>query len=159
GVGTIAWIRNWTERWLDRPWFEAAELLLVSSRGSAQLIEARTGRRTIPFPLAVNPERFRPRPAEAALAADYAFTGNRWGEDRDIQHALAPRDGERVAIYGRGWEQVPACARYARGALPYEELALLYPSVKLVLDDTQGPTLPYGALNARVFDALAAGTL
>jgi spore maturation protein CgeB len=31
--------------------------------------------------------------------------------------------------------------------------------VKLVLDDTQGPTLPYGALNARVFDALAAGTL
>ena len=45
------------------------------------------------------------------------------------------------------------------GELAYEELALLYPSVKLVLDDTQGPTLPYGAVNARVFDALAAGTL
>ncbi len=26
-----------------------------------------------------------------------------------------------------------------------------------MLDDTQGPTLPYGALNARVFDALACG--
>jgi spore maturation protein CgeB len=159
GVGTIAWIRNWTERWLDRPWFEAAELLLVSSRTSGELIEARTGRQTIPFPLAVNPQRFRPRPVEETLSADYAFTGNWWGQERDIQHALSPREGERVAIYGRGWEQVPACAQYARGALPYEELALLYPSVKLVLDDTQGPTLPYGALNARVFDALAAGTL
>ncbi|HWT91331.1 MAG TPA: glycosyltransferase, partial [Solirubrobacterales bacterium] len=30
---------------------------------------------------------------------------------------------------------------------------------KLVLDDTSGPTLPYGAVNSRVFDALAAGTL
>ena len=70
-----------------------------------------------------------------------------------------PAPGERVAIYGKGWEQVPALAPYARGELPYERLPLLYPRAKLVLDDTQGPTLPYGAVNARVFDALACGTL
>ncbi len=158
-ITTIAWIRNWTERWLERPWFERADVLLASSQGTAELIEERTGRRTIRFPLAVNPERFRPRPAEERFAADYVFTGNWWGVDRDIQHALAPRDGERVAIYGKDWDQVPALAPYARGQLPYEQLPLLYPSAKLVLDDTQGPTLPYGALNARVFDALACGTL
>jgi GT2 family glycosyltransferase len=158
-VTTIAWIRNWTERWLERPWFERADVLLASSRGTAELIEERTGRRTIRFPLAVNPERFRPRPREERLAADYVFTGNWWGVDRDIQRALAPRNGERVAIYGKDWEQVPELAPYARGQLPYEQLPLLYPSAKLVLDDTQGPTLPYGALNARVFDALACGTL
>jgi spore maturation protein CgeB len=28
-----------------------------------------------------------------------------------------------------------------------------------VFDDTAGPTLPYGAINSRVFDALAAGAL
>jgi spore maturation protein CgeB/GT2 family glycosyltransferase len=158
-VSTIAWIRNWTERWLERPWFERADLLLVSSQGSAELIEERTGRRTIRFPLAVNPARFHPRPAEERFVCDYAFTGNWWGKDRDIQRALAPREGERVTVYGKDWEQVPELAPYARGELPYEELALLYPSAKLVLDDTQGPTLPYGAVNARVFDALAAGTL
>ena len=158
-VGTIAWIRNWTERWLERPWFDRADVLLASSRGSAELIEERTGRRTVRFPLAVNPERFHPRPVEQRFAADYVFTGNRWGKDRDIQEALAPREDERVAVYGKGWEEVPAFAPYARGELPYEELALLYPSARLVLDDTQGPTLPYGAVNARVFDALAAGTL
>ncbi|HEY7951637.1 MAG TPA: glycosyltransferase [Solirubrobacteraceae bacterium] len=158
-ITTIAWIRNWTERWLDRPWFERADVLLASSQGTAQLIEARTGRRTIRFPLAVNPARFRPRDCDERFAADYVFTGNWWGVDRDIQRALAPHAGERVAIYGKDWDQVPELAPYARGELPYEQLPLLYPSVKLVLDDTQGPTLPYGALNARVFDALACGTL
>jgi O-antigen biosynthesis protein len=158
-VSTIVWIRNWTERWLERPWFERADVLLVSSAGSADLIEARTGRATIRFPLAVNPERFRPLPVEEALAADYVFTGNWWGKDRDIQQALAPREGERVAIYGKDWEQVAEFAPHARGELPYAQLPSVYASAKLVLDDTQGPTLPYGAVNARVFDALAAGTL
>ncbi|HWY89544.1 MAG TPA: glycosyltransferase [Solirubrobacteraceae bacterium] len=158
-VRKIAWIRNWTERWLGRPWFEHADILLVSSQGSADLIEERTGRHTIRFPLAVNPARFHPRPAQERYAADYVFTGNWWGKDRDIQRALAPREGERVAIYGKDWEQVSELAPHARGELPYEELALLYPSAKLVLDDTQSPTLPYGAVNARVFDSLAAGTL
>jgi|GEM_PF-1090610 len=158
-VTTIVWIRNWTERWLERPWFERADVLLASSQGTAELIEERTGRRTIRFPLAVNPARFRPRAPHERFLADYVFTGNWWGKDRDIQRALAPRNGERVAIYGKDWEQVPELASHARGELPYEQLPLLYPSAKLVLDDTQGPTLPYGALNARVFDALACGTL
>jgi GT2 family glycosyltransferase len=158
-VTTIAWIRNWTERWLERPWFERADVLLASSQGTAELIEERTGRATIRFPLAVNPARFYPRAPEQRFAVDYVFTGNWWGVDRDIQRALAPREEEHLAIYGKDWEQVPEFAPYARGELPYEQLPLLYPSAKLVLDDTQGPTLPYGALNARVFDALACGTL
>ncbi len=158
-VTTIAWIRNWTERWLEQPWFERADVLLASSQGTAELIEERTGRQTIRFPLAVNPARFHPRAPDERFLADYVFTGNWWGKDRDIQQALAPREGERLAIYGKDWEQVPEFAPHARGELPYEQLPLLYPSAKLVLDDTQGPTLPYGALNARVFDALASGTL
>ena len=34
-VTTIAWIRNWTERWLERPWFDRADILLASSAGTA----------------------------------------------------------------------------------------------------------------------------
>jgi O-antigen biosynthesis protein len=158
-VVTIAWIRNWTERWLQQPWFQRADVLLASSAGTAELIEGTTGRRTIRFPLAVNPARFHPQPAQERYASDYVFTGNWWGKDRDIQQALAPRAQERVAIYGKDWEQVAELAPYACGELPYAELPAVYASAKLVLDDTQGPTLPYGALNARVFDALAAGTL
>ncbi len=78
---------------------------------------------------------------------------------RHPARARAARGASASLVYGKDWEQVPELAPYARGELPYEELPLLYPSAKLVLDDTQGPTLPYGAVNARVFDALAAGTL
>jgi GT2 family glycosyltransferase/spore maturation protein CgeB/predicted nucleic acid-binding Zn-ribbon protein len=158
-VTTIVWIRNWTERWLERPWFERADLLLVSSARSREIIEEATGRQTIPFPLAANPERFRPLPADKERASDYVFTGNHWGKDRDIQAGLQPGPGERLAVYGKGWDEVPEIAPHWRGAAPYEELPAIYSSAKLVLDDTSGPTLPYGAVNSRVFDALAAGTL
>lgn len=158
-VTTIAWIRNWTERWIERPWFDRADVLLVSSARSRELIEAATGRKTIPFPLAANPARFKPLPAHPDLATDFVFTGNHWGKDRDVQAGLEPRPGERLAIYGKGWDEVPDLAPHWRGAAPYEELPAIYSGAKLVLDDTSGPTLPYGAVNSRVFDALAAGTL
>lgn len=158
-VTAIAWIRNWTERWLQQPWFDRADVLLASSARTAELIKEATGRQSVHFPLATNPARFSPRDPLENLACDYVFTGNHWGVEREIQHALAPKDGERLRIYGRGWEEVPALRAHSAGEASYEELPAIYASAKLVLDDTQGPTLPYGALNARVFDALAAGSL
>ncbi len=154
-VVTVAWIRNWTERWLERPWFNRIDLLLVSSGISGDLIAARTGRPSIPFPLATNPARFFPPPRNVR-ELDYVFTGNRWGVERDIERALRPRDGEQVAIYGRGWEDSPL-APFANGTAAYEELRKVYGWAKLVIDDTAAPTLPIGAVNARVFDALACG--
>jgi O-antigen biosynthesis protein len=159
GVTTIAWIRNWTERWLERPWFDRADVLLVSSGRSRELIQEATGRETIHFPLAANPARFRPLPADPQRQADYVFTGNHWGEDRDIQAGLRPSRGERLDVYGKGWDEVPDLAPHWQGVASYDELPTIYSSAKLVLDDTAGPTLPYGAVNSRVFDALAAGTL
>jgi GT2 family glycosyltransferase/spore maturation protein CgeB len=158
-VATIAWVRNWTERWLERPWFDRADVILASSGPTAKLIEEATGRQTIRFPLATNPSRFASQPPNPELAADYVFTGNHWGEDRDVQGGLKPNGGERLDIYGKGWEKVRGMSKYARGVVPYGALPSIYSSAKLVLDDTSGPTLPYGAVNCRVFDALAAGTL
>ena len=159
-VGTIAWIRNWTERWLERPWFDHADVLLASSQGSAELIEERTGRRTAPLPAGGQPGALSPPAGRGAVR-------------RRLRVHRQP--------LGQG-SRHPACARAARGraggdlrkglgggcgrarrtlaeSCPTRISQLLYPSVKLVLDDTQGPTLPYGAVNARVFDALASGTL
>jgi glycosyltransferase involved in cell wall biosynthesis len=87
------------------------------------------------------------------------FTGNRWGQPRAIEAALHARSRDRAAIYGRGWEKSRKLRSLARGELPYEQLPSAYTSAKVALDDTAEPTLAYDAVNARVFDALASGTL
>lgn len=43
GALMCAWIRNWTERWLERAWLDRYDLLLASSARSAELIRAATG--------------------------------------------------------------------------------------------------------------------
>ena len=157
-VTAIAWIRNWTERWLERPWLDRYDLLLASSRRSVELVHQATGRQATLFPLATNPRRFSPRRSTPELASDYVITANRWGKPRAVESALRPTSGERPAIYGLGWEHVRNNRKHARGNVPYERLPDVYASSLVVVDDTADPALAYDAVNARVFDTLATGT-
>jgi GT2 family glycosyltransferase/spore maturation protein CgeB len=161
GVVTVAWVRNWTDRWLGRPWFDEYDLVFASSRRSKELIDARSVHVAGLMPLATNPERFRSSPVRDDPTVDVLFTGNRWGEEREIEAVLPSlaAAGRRVVVYGKGWEDKPAIAPLAHGWLPYDRLPAAYASASLVIDDTASPTRPYAAVNARVFDALATGTL
>lgn len=159
GVTTIAWIRNWTERWVEHPWFADYDVVLASSGISRRIIEEHTPKKVDAlFPIATNPERFSPTATEPSYEADYVFTGNFWGDLRGLVGSLEVGPRETFRIFGKGWENVPRAARYARGTLPYDEMPKVYSSAKIVIDDTASPTLPYGAVNSRVFDALATGT-
>jgi GT2 family glycosyltransferase/spore maturation protein CgeB len=161
GVVRIAWVRNWTDRWLGHPWFDEYDLVLASSARSKALIDAGSVHVARLMPLATNPERFHPPTAFAEPTVDVVFSANRWGQERGVE-TIAPRlaaAGHSVAIHGRGWDAVPAMAELARGQVAYDALPATYAAAALVVDDTATPTLPYGALNARVFDALATGTL
>jgi len=159
GAVTVAWIRNWTDRWIERPWIGSYDALIPSSRLSAELLESAGLNVAGILPLATNPERFHPMEADAVYESDYVFTGNHWGENRLLLSHLDVAPGERFSVFGKGWESVGRMSRYWRGPAPYDDLPLVYNSAKVVLDDTAGPTLPYGAINSRVFDALACGTL
>lgn len=158
-VVTVAWIRNWTDRWIGQPWFEDYDIVFASSATSRRLVEERTAKAAELMPLATNPERFRPRPAAPDLATDLLFAGNFWGEARGVLETLGRLDpGRSTAVYGKRWDQT-ALGRHHRGELDYERLPEAYASAGIVIDDTAGPTRPYGAVNARVFDALAAGAV
>ena len=66
-VTTIAWILNWTERWLQRPWFERADVLLrfFAGNGRADSGAHRTQHR--PLPLSGQPQALLSARAYGAL--------------------------------------------------------------------------------------------
>jgi GT2 family glycosyltransferase/spore maturation protein CgeB len=162
---TVAWIRNWTDRWLDQPSFNEYDIVLASSRRSVELIEERSSHVAHLFPLATNPERFGRASGHEPDASDgsdgeVVFAGNSWGPDRSMVAALAEiAKTQPVAVYGRGWEEVASVSPYLRGHVGYELLPDIYAGALVVLDDAAISAKPYGAVNSRVFDALAAGAL
>ena len=159
GAFTIAWIRNWVDRWVDQPWLDAFDLVATSSHKAAMRVAQQTRFSPAVIPLATNPERFEAGKPDATHESDYVFTGNNWGPGRRLIELIDVHQGERFRIYGKAWDEDPRAAPFWHGSIDYDHLASVYASTKIVLDDTATPTLPYAFLNGRVFDALAAGAL
>ena len=159
GAFTVAWVRNWVDRWLDQPWFDAYDMVVTSSHKASGLIAERS--RFLPpvIGMAADPDLFQPGPVNPTFRSDYVFTGNNRGASRSIVDILDIHPGEDFLIFGKGWEKDPRMQRYWRGHLEHKLLPEVYRSANIVVDDTAAPNLPYGFLNGRVFDALAAGTL
>lgn len=156
---TMAWVRSWPERWLERPWFDDYDLVFGSSRAIVDMVRDRTAKVATLLPIATNPDRFEVAQTRPEPACDVLFVGSYWGQHRDVVDAL-PALAERgfsVHVYGRGWEQLPSFAGIHRGFLPYEDLPRAYASARIVVDDAALPTKACGSVNSRVFDAVAAG--
>ncbi|MBW3619449.1 MAG: glycosyltransferase [Actinobacteria bacterium] len=156
GVTTVAWVRNWTERWTSHPWFDDFDIVLASSRTSADLVAGASRHTPTVVPLATNPSRFTAG-ADGAARTGAVFTGNYWGRDARLPELVAAVPD--LTVYGKGWEDVPAVAGAWQGQLPYDELPEVYRRALVVVDQAADHTRPYGSLNSRVFDALAAGAL
>lgn len=157
---TVAWLRNWFDRWAEQPWFQDYNLCLCSSEKSAQFIRDNYDKAAIVFRIATNEKRFSAGPAREEYLADCAFTGNYWKAKREIEDAFSPEEnGINFAIYGHAWENHPKFGKYHRGFIPYQELSEVYRSTKIIFDDANQATKSWGSVNSRVFDALASGCL
>ena len=62
-------------------------------------------------------------------------------------------------LYGKNWDEIPKFKEYLKGFVNYTKLPQIYASTKIVVDDANMATKYFGAVNSRVFDALACGTL
>jgi spore maturation protein CgeB len=156
----IAWVRNWFERFSQRPFVQDFDAIWASSRAGADIIATATGRMVDVVPIATNPSRFGNGLPQADLVSDYCFTGSFWGFNREIIQMLDPAAlPYRFLLVGQGWENVPKLAPYSRGPLPYDRMADVYASSRLVIDDANHVTRETGSVNSRVFDALVAGCL
>lgn len=156
----IAWLRNWFERWGQRPCFDAYDIYLCSSQKGAQFIKEHHGKLPHVFRIATNERRFMPGSEREEYRADYCFTGSYWNAARDIESVLEPaRLDYQFALYGNGWDTHDKFRPYWKGFVPYNELPLVYSSTKVVIDDANHVTKPWASVNSRVFDALASGAL
>ena len=159
GLLTVAWLRNWFQRWMEQEWFQDYDLYLCSSERARDYVEREHGVRAEVFPIAANPERF---PPAHGTRAGFCFTGHKWGVVREIEEALEPgllRE-HSFSVYGENWGDHPKFAPFWKGKLPYEDVPKVYAAHGIVIDDTvRDFTKPWGSVNSRVFDALASGAL
>lgn len=150
----IAWVRNWPTRWAEQLTTGSFDVTAIASQGFAAHLPPISG--ALVAPLATNPDRFSAGPPSPDLEARLVLTANRWREDRTLDQVRPNEDGELV-LFGKGWDDADLTGIDWRGHLDYDRLAELYRSADVVVDITVEPNVP--AVNARVFDALAVGTV
>lgn len=163
----IAWARNWFERWCEQDFFGDFDLVFASSITACEYVNAHSNHKSILFPIATNGDRFNPEnktvlsdEEQEKYHSDYAFTGSYWNVKRDIIDYLNPASIDYdCKIYGANWEQIDKFKDCAQGFVLYDDMPKIYHNTKIVIDDANHVTKAFGAVNSRVFDALAAGAL
>lgn len=159
GLSMVCWARNWFDRWVARPWFKDFDLKLASSETAAQYLASESDSACELLRIATNPQRFAPAEADPAYASDYCFTGSYWGADREIENFRPDSLPFDFALYGEGWDKHRQFQKYTRGFANYERMPEVYRATRLLIDDANHVTKPWGSVNSRVFDGLAAGTM
>jgi GT2 family glycosyltransferase len=156
----ICWVRNWFDRFANRESAKLFDLVWASSPLSCAFLEEKLGRRVELVPIATNLWKFQAGKPNPKLQSDYCFTGSYWNLNREIIQMLDPASLPfQFALFGTGWDKIPHLAPFSRGSLPYARMPEVYASTKLVVDDANHVTKAWGAVNSRVFDAIAAGAL
>ncbi len=157
-----AWIRNWFDKFSDSDWFNQYDLVFSSSKKACDYIENKKFKKAYYMPIATNEERFSQRDLKSKeFVCDYCFTGSYWNDPREIIEMLDPKNlaQYKFHLYGKNWDQISHLADYSKGFVKYEDMPKVYANTKLLIDDANRVTKPWGSVNSRVFDALMSGTL
>jgi glycosyltransferase involved in cell wall biosynthesis len=135
---------------------ESADLVLVASSRFARELQTRTRTPVEPLLQATDPARFRPVPAESRHRHDVTIVA----KSRDQYRAAvagAIESGLRPAIYGSGWGRFVDPALVVSEYVDNEDLAAVYSSTGVLLNDHWDSMRDWGFVSNRIFDALACG--
>lgn len=158
----VAWARNWFESWTNQPYINKYDVILASSEKAVTYMATKLRRKVFLMKIGTNTQRFEQKEKQnVSYQCDYCFTGSYWKEPREIIDALSPSELEpyQFHLYGANWEQVAKFQVYNKGFVSYKDMPTVYNNTKILIDDANRVTKPFGSVNSRVFDALSSGTL
>lgn len=138
---------------------DAADLVLLASHTDFVTdVRSRTSTDVGVLLQATDVQRFRPRPAVPRYRHEVAFVGNsRFARRPVIEHALA--EGLRPAVYGANWERFLPADMVLAEHIPNDNLADVYSSISVLLNDHWEGMRVCGMASNRLFDAMACGTV
>jgi len=156
----VAWMRNWFNRWVKNRNINDYDIYFASSQTACDYVSKRLDKEVFLLPIATNPYKFQNVEHIKEYECDYCFTGSYWKSPREIIEFLDPDSlNYKFAIYGENWNKIKKFRPYNKGFINYSDIPKVYASTKLVIDDANHVTKKYGAVNSRVFDVIASGTL
>jgi spore maturation protein CgeB len=137
---------------------EQFDLVFVASRRHADWLRPQVEVPVIFLSQATDPRRFRPGGSLEEISTGVLFVGNSRGQRRPAVD-WAIEAGLPITIYGGGWDNlIPS--RFVRAShYPNRELARLYASAGVVLNDHWPDMREKGFISNRIFDALASGAV
>jgi len=146
--------------WLTHPELDRFDAILCSSAAVAAELERHFAGPVHVLPIGVDLELFLPDGGATRHRVGVVSTVNQWGRERDVYRALRsmPIDFP-LRIHGQSAGLPLELARYDQGPVHFFELPKVYSGAHVVLDDFNRTTVAWGAVNSRVFEAIAAGAL
>ena len=155
GAINLLWIISHPSR-ISRFELKSFDRVFAASKPWATKNSKKFGVEITPLLQATNPDKFNPEISEPDSGKDILFVGNTRNQFRTIIKDCI-QAGVRPAIYGRDWNRfVPAdliCGEF----IPNTEIAAMYRSAGIVLNDHWADMATHGFLSNRLFDAVASG--
>jgi glycosyltransferase involved in cell wall biosynthesis len=160
GRRTLGWARSEFMNWLTHPELDQFDAILCSSAAAADVFQGVFDGPVHILPLGVDLDLFQPDPASTQNRSGVVSTVNQWGRERDVYRALrsGPIDFP-LRILGQSRGLPDELTEYDEGPVHFFEIPGAYRKAEVVLDDFNWTTVGWGAVNSRVFEAIAAGAL
>ena len=155
GAINLLWIISHPSR-ISKHETKAFDSVFAASNSWSEQASNRFGVEVHPLLQATNPDKFNPTVAELDKGEEILFLGNTRNEFRQIIRDCIGA-GISPAIYGKDWDQFVPKELIKGTFVPNEDVAGMYRSAGVVLNDHWPDMAKHGFLSNRLFDAAASG--
>jgi len=157
-IATVAWVRNWTEKWMTVPYLSEFDAVWASSRTSADALSGPYGGEVTVVPIGVDAELFHD--ADSQRDIEVFASANFWGEERELAPALAEVSLTRHVVWVGGGSTSPNTGEIVfPGPISYFAMPRAYAQSTVVIDDVIAPAKRFGNQNSRLFESISAGAI